>query len=45
MYMCVEIGFLSHWEPYAVISVEAVAYSSYWMIFTGPMTQPSALKH
>jgi len=24
-----QIGFLSHWDPYAVISLEAVAYSSY----------------
>jgi len=23
------VGFLSHWDPYAVISLEAVAYSSY----------------
>jgi len=22
-----QIGFLSHWDPYAVISLEAVAYS------------------
>jgi len=24
-----QIGFLSHWDPYAVISLEAVAYCSY----------------
>jgi len=24
-----QIGFLSHWDPYAVISLEVVAYSSY----------------
>jgi len=24
-----QIGYLSHWDPYAVISLEAVAYSSY----------------
>jgi len=24
-----QIGFLSHWDPYTVISLEAVAYSSW----------------
>jgi len=41
-----QIGFLSHWDPYAVISLEAVAYSSYcntvewfwwdWSLFRWP---------
>jgi len=41
-----QIGFLSHWDPYTVISLEAVAYSSYcntvewfwwdWSLFQWP---------
>jgi len=30
-----KIGFLSHWDPYAVISLEAVAYSSYLTQWSG----------